>query len=331
MAHFCSDHYASIYNPLSPSPSSCESVIVSVCVATCRRPSGLKRLLVGLSQLTFGCIGVPDIEIIVVDNDSAGSARALCENMTSRWPIKYDIELQAGICYARNKALANISFETDFIAIIDDDEAPEPCWLEQLMIVQRQYDADVVAGPVLPRFEPKHVPQWVIRGRFFHLPRYRTGQHLDMAFTNNVLVRARLLRSMKPPFDTRFNLTGGEDSHLFMRLYQQGSKIVWADEAVVCEWIPASRMRPHWILRRGYRASSRYSFIERELYPANVTLAMRIAKGVGLIAVGILTLLPALFVGKHATLRALLNTCRGVGTLAGFFGWSLEEYKRSSS
>lgn len=303
-------------------------VIVSICVITYKRAAGLKRLLAAIARLTFERFEEPEVEIIVVDNDAAGSARQLCEGQGNRWPIKYDIEPRAGISYARNKAIAKVSVESNFIAIIDDDEAPEPLWLEQLMTVQKQYNADVVGGPVLPRFEPRRVPQWVIKGQFFQPPRHRTGQLLHMAFTGNVLVRASLLKSMGAVFDTRLNLTGGEDSHLFMRLCQQGYKIVWADEAIVCEWIPNSRIRPHWILRRGYRASSRYSFIERELYPTRRVIGMRMAKGMGLIVIGLLTLLPALFVGKHAVLRALLNVFRGGGTLAGFFGWSLEEYKR---
>ncbi|MEO0842606.1 MAG: glycosyltransferase family 2 protein, partial [Cyanobacteria bacterium J06643_5] len=54
---------------------------VAICIITCKRYEGLKRLLNGLNQLEFKLCKTPSVEIIVVDNDEDGSARQLCQQM----------------------------------------------------------------------------------------------------------------------------------------------------------------------------------------------------------------------------------------------------------
>ena len=169
---------------------------IAVCMITLQRPEGLRRLLTGINALTFRA-QPPELEIIVVDNDSSRSAEEVCNALrpTMNWPLRYDVEPRRGIPFARNKAVACAIDGADFVAFIDDDEEPEPSWLDELLWVQRRYDADVVTGPVLPRF-PANVPGWVVKDGIFESYRYRTGQHRDKAYTGNVLVRADVFRSM---------------------------------------------------------------------------------------------------------------------------------------
>ncbi|MDJ0734023.1 MAG: glycosyltransferase family 2 protein [Nostocaceae cyanobacterium] len=304
-------------------------MLISVCIITYKRPEGLKRLLKSLNQLTFKSIEVPQIEVVVIDNDSAGLTVQFCQQMQSefKWLLKTGIEPQRGISYARNRAIATADKNADFIAIIDDDEVPKPQWLEQLLLVQQEYNADVVAGPVLPYFPNENTPNWVKKGKFFDSERYSTGTQIDVAYSNNVLTRGEILRKIDPVFDERFALTGGEDSHLFMRLYKSGYKFVWADEAIVYEWIPKTRTNLKYILQRGYRSWSSHSLTERELYPSMPVQSMRIVKGIGLIVIGLLCLIPAAFTQYHRFVGALLYIFRGGGTLAGLLGINYQEYK----
>jgi len=308
-------------------------MLISVCVATYQRPEGLKRLLDGLNKLTFSKCETPNLEVIVVDNNSTGSASsAYYEKVNDfKWSLKYCIEPIRGISYARNRAIASVSKEANFVAFIDDDEVPEPSWLDELLFVQQKYNADVVTGPVLPHFVDEDVPDWVVKGKFFEPNRYPTGSLRHVAFTNNVLVRFEVLSKIEKIFDERFALTGGEDSHLFMRLYHMGYKIVWADDAFVHEWIPKYRTNIKWVLLRGYRTWSTHSFCEKEFEPSMQVQTVRMAKGSGLILYGIFLLLLSIIWSRHMFIKALLHICRGAGTFSGLLGRQYQEYKTVDS
>lgn len=306
-------------------------MLVSICVATYQRPEGLKRLMEGLARLIFTKLEQPQIEVILVDNDPTCSAKAFGEQLQLefKWSLKYFSEPQRGISYVRNRAVAEASTAADFILFIDDDEVPEPAWLDELLIAQQAYNADVVAGPSLPFFPVADTPTWVIKGKFFESPRYPTGHLLQYAGTNNVLIRAQILRARDKIFDHRFAITGGEDTHLFMGLYRAGYKLIWADLAVVYEWIPRSRTNVTWILQRGYRSYGTYGLCEKELEPLIKVLVRRISTGSGRIAIGTISLLPSIFLGKAQVVKALLQIARGAGMLSGLMGKSYNEYQNT--
>lgn len=305
---------------------------VAICIATYHRAEGLRRLLEGLAILIFNKSEPPDIEIIVVDNDASGSAQAICNSVgrsLKKLSIKYHIEPCRGISYARNAAIAKAE-NVDFLAFIDDDEVPEPTWLDELLYVQQLYNADVVAGPVLPYYD-ESVPDWVIRGEFFGGPfeqrRYPTGQLIDIVAAGNVLVRAKVFKRMDTIFDPRWGLTGGEDVHFFSRVYRAGYKMIWADEAVAHEWIPRSRANAKFILKRAYRLGLTHSMWETYFESSTKVRALRGVKAVAWIARGLLLvpLYPAL--GRHILMRALQYVCRGTGMLAALVGIRYEIYK----
>lgn len=302
---------------------------VAICIITCQRPEGLKRLLTGLSELTFQKCQPEKIEVIVVDNDAEGSASSVCESLSSlRWPIHYYIEPRRGIPVARNRAIKCTREGTDFIAFIDDDEVPTPEWLDELLDTQRTYEADVVSGPVLPYFK-EQAPKWILKGQFFERERYSTGFALKFTATNNVLIHTRIFKeeSIKRIFDERFALTGGEDTHFFMRVYNAGYKIVWSDEALVYEWIPKSRTNVKWLLQRAYRGGNTYSLCEIEFGHGLTVKLLRTVKATGRISQGILLILMSPLFGQHVLVRALQHIYRSVGMFAGMAGMAYEEYK----
>jgi len=304
-------------------------MLISICVATYKRPQRLRLLLEGLNELVFERIERPEIEVIIVDNDVSGLADVICEEIKSQfqWNLKTGVESARGITYARNKTISMVSVEADFIVIIDDDEVPEPSWLEELLITQHKYDSDIVTGPVVPCFNGYEVPDWIVKGKFFEPPRFPTGKSRPVAYTNNVIIKAEILRNLDPVFDNRFATSGGSDCHLFLNLNKAGHKIIWADEAIVYDNILPSRTNLKWILFRGYREPSSYSSSEKELYPAFSVQSIRLLKGFALIIIGLLRFIPSLVMGKAAIVISLLYICRGLGTLGGLLGLFYEEYK----
>ncbi|WP_414620696.1 glycosyltransferase family 2 protein [Calothrix sp. CCY 0018] len=302
---------------------------VAVCIITCQRSEGLKRLLNGLNKLKFKLCEQPSLEIIVVDNDENCSARQLCCGMNSqiKWTLKYCVEPRRGIPFARNKAINCAGESFDFIAFIDDDEVPQTSWLDQLLHVQSLYSADVVAGPVLPYFH-QSVPNWIIKGEFFERLRYSTGHIIEGAATNNVLICREVLQKLQPCFDERLALTGGSDWHFFRRVFFAGYKMVWANDALVSEWIPASRANLVWLLKRNYRLGITESFCEVELNPSVLVRATCIFKGIRRIIKGTLFIPLSLIWGKHEVFQTLRYIYHSAGMLVGITGKKYQEYEK---
>jgi succinoglycan biosynthesis protein ExoM len=303
---------------------------VSVCIATYRRPRGLNRLLMALDQATFEQHPPGEFEVVVVDNDPEHSAEAICREVGARfqWRLEYASEARRGIAHARNSAVLRASPRADFIGFIDDDEVPVPSWLDELLRAQASSGASVVFGPVLPHFEAE-VPRWVRDGGFFERPRYPTGHRLDYGGAGNSLISAPLLREGRFRFDERLGLTGGEDTLLFRRMSRAGYPMVWADRAIVHEWIPASRATARWVLQRAYRLGTTWSFCERDLDPSISRVLTRTIRGLGRVAWGASLLLPAALRGRHAVIGSAREICFGVGSLAGIGGLRYEEYRRT--
>lgn len=300
---------------------------VAVCVCTLHRPLGLERLLEALGRLTFRG-PAPEVEVVVVDNDPAGSAGPVCREAREAlpWPLRWCVEAERGIPQARNRAIREAG-DADCLAFIDDDEVPSPEWLDELLAVMREHDADAVAGPVLPRFEGR-VARWLEEGGFFDRPRAPTGTPVEYVGTGNVLFRGALLRSLSPAFDPSLALTGGSDTHLSIRLARRGAKMVWADRAEVTDYVPESRATGRWLLQRSFRSGMVITLAERDVDPSARALATRLAKAFGRVLHGAALLPPSALRGRAAALRALRSASRGVGMLAGTLGVRYQEYRK---
>ncbi|WP_400162843.1 glycosyltransferase family 2 protein [Brevibacillus sp. TJ4] len=303
---------------------------VAVCILSYKRLDGLRRLLNGLEQLVFAKMPVPTVRVLVIDNDPEAGARACCELLqaTYRWPLEWHHEPRRGISHGRNRAIELARERDDFLAFLDDDEVPEPGWLDHLLDVQSRYGASVVTGPVLPVLGSE-APDWSIQGGFYERPRYPTGFSMDLARTGNVLLTTALFASPANRFDERYGLSGGEDTHFFLRIRQQGHRIVWADEAIVHEWVPASRTTMSWLLQRSYRYGNTYSLCERDLQQGVLTALLRAAKGIAHIGAGIVLLVPGVFGRRVWLIKSLRSICLGAGMVNGVMGRRYEEYRQT--
>jgi glycosyltransferase involved in cell wall biosynthesis len=302
---------------------------VGICIATFRRPDGLRELLKALAGLSFPDRPAPGVVVVVADNDpESGEAVRVCEEFAhGTWPVMYTSEPRQGISYARNTAVAvAIGWGAELIAFVDDDEIPAPCWLDELLRLFESSGADVVAGPVLPEFEGP-VPGWVVKGRFFERPRYPTGTLITEMRAGNLLIRGGALDKNGQMFDERFALTGGEDSYLNAQLRQSDSKMVWADEAVVVERVPRSRATAGWILRRAFAGGCNWGRVELLVDPGLMTFCLSAARGLAHIVIGSVTVIPSLFAGRHAVVRCGIRVWAGLGLTFGLFGYRSERYR----
>ncbi len=231
-------------------------VDISVCVCTFRRPEGLARCLESLSAM----VGVDQlaVEVLVVDNDEAESARMAFERCAERlpWAARYFVEHRSGVGHARNRCLEEA--KGAWVAFLDDDEWAEPPWLSALWSEARRSKADGVFGPSLPYF-PSAPPAWLSRSGYIDRPRYPSGQRLPWknCASGNVLFQRRLYLELGG-FDETFARSGGEDSDFFWRCLEGGASFVWCDEAIVHEEIPPSRTSRAYLRHRAFIAGQNY-------------------------------------------------------------------------
>ncbi len=299
---------------------------LAVCICTYKRPEGLRRLLEGLDQQVFCAVPTPSICLIVVDNSPAGDAAEVCQSAQWAWPLQYLHEPRPGISHARNMTLAAVPAGTDFIAMIDDDEVPDPDWLDQLLDTQVKSAADIVVGRTTPQF-PAKTPDWVSASGFFPKPQNPdTLRELDPdppAATCNVLVRASLFDDSAACFEPALALSGGEDKLLFQSFKLSGYAFAWAGAAHVRESIPAERANFAYMWRESYRRGCVKYLVKRRLKSRSALRSLRIAIRLSVRSLGRIgrDLLATTWACLARTERGwaphALNVADSLGTIAG--------------
>ena len=274
---------------------------------------------------------LPDIgpvQVLVVDNDPDASAR---ERLTGIEGLRYVHEPTPGISAGRNRALDE-SGDAELLVFIDDDERPEPDWLITLVRAQQEWQAGAVVGRVRREFDGPIDP-WFIVGGFFPSPHIPTGTEVAAAATNNLLLDLRLVRRFGVRFDAQFGLSGGGDTHFTRAFIAQGGSIIWCDEAVVADQVPADRATRGWVLRRAYRGGNsdgRVNIVLASTSGRRAAARLRtFVRGLSRFLVGMVRVLLGKL-GRRLVVEATgaRTAARGLGMLAAAFGSSFSEYER---
>jgi len=316
---------------VTPSTDAPPSAVVAV--LTYRRPDDLAALLPELvAQAVRAEADGRRAGVLVVDNDPGAGARALVEGVAAGAPVqvRYAHEPTPGIAAARNRALDEAG--ADLLVFIDDDERPVAGWLDHLLRQQAATGAAAVVGPVVSRFavEPD---AWVAAGDFFARRRPATGTRVDVAATNNLLLDVAVVDRLGLRFDERFGLSGGSDTLFTRQLTASGAAMLWCDEALVVDEVPAARVTRGWVLRRALRSGNSWSRTSLALAGSP---AQRFVVRVRLLPVALVRLLGG---GARAAAGAVLRSrthqakgartaARGLGVLTGAFGSAYVEYRR---
>lgn len=302
---------------------------VVIAVLTFRRHTELATLLRELVEHIES--SETDASILVVDNDEVPSARDIVLGMKR---ARYVHEPRPGIAAARNRALAEVD-PNQLLVFIDDDERPQPGWLDALVGCWQATRPAAVAGPVVSVFDATPDP-WIVAGGFFVRPTRRTGTEMRAAATNNLLLDVAAIRRLNLRFDEGFGLSGGSDTLFTRSLVLGGGRIVWCNEAVVLDVVPAERLTRRWVLRRAARmanSGARAQLVtaapgfERCWVNARLLVAgtARLVIGVGQMALG------ALSARQRHRARGARLIARGRGMLLAVGGLVVAEYERSTS
>ncbi len=323
---------------MSPAKESTPQPRIVIAVLTYRRPTDLQELLPELLDQA-GQVSAR-VDIVVVDNDPDAGARVMVT--TTSWSemrvlgtapmasIRYVHEPKPGIAAARNRALSE-GANADLLIFIDDDERPSSQWLAHLLATYATYHSAAVVGPVLSQYDIEP-DQWIRAGGFFERRRFPTGTSVSLAATNNLLLDLAQVRTLGLTFDERFGLSGGSDSLFTRQLHQRGGQMIWCDEAIVIDVVPADRLTREWVLQRAFRMGNTWSRINLDDTENGKRVLVRMnlqVRGAARVCGGMARFLAGSLVGQvPLRARGLRTAARGAGMLAGSVGSVYHEYKR---
>jgi succinoglycan biosynthesis protein ExoM len=244
----------------------------TIVILTFRRPDDLARAIVAVRAQQG--MSAP-FEILVVDNDSDGSAGVVVERMAANSGVclRYVHEPRPGISHARNTGV--VAAVGRYLAFLDDDEVVGPDWLAGLLDTIIRYGADAVVGPVLPRFPEGMTIDAYRRRVYTRDARLPTGSPLlRWNIGNSLFDKARCFVDAEP-FLPRLGRTGGEDTVFLRQMTRRGCTMVWCAEAIAWESVPPDRLEPAYLLRRAFRGAQTTTFVCTTVRPRELGRALR--------------------------------------------------------
>ncbi len=266
---------------------------ISVCICTYKRPELLTKLLKSLE--TIDTENSFSYSIVIADNDELKSAekRVNIFSKKSNLIIDYNCVIEKSFSLTRNKTIEKSTGE--YLAFIDDDEYPEKDWLLNLYKNIKKYNVTAVLGPVIPDYE-KPPSKWLIKSKLCDRDRFKTGTFINLknTRTGNVLFNRKIFEDKSNYFNPDYGKLGGEDVALFTHLKQNGHIFIWCDEAIVYEFVPITRMKLNYHIKRAIlRGFTSYTKSQNNL---NLKRNIQIF-GKSLLAISLyLLLLPILFI-----------------------------------
>ncbi|MGO2820645.1 MAG: glycosyltransferase family 2 protein [Brachybacterium tyrofermentans] len=314
--------------PPAPTRELTGPVRITIAIPSYKRPEQLAALLAALPDRIAETVDAT-VDVLVVDNDPAGSARASVEN--APLDVRYAHETTPGISAVRNRALDECP-DSDLLAFLDDDEIPLVGWLSSLVEVWREHGSSAVAGRVISVFHGDTDP-WVIASGTFRRKERVTGESMHTAAAGNLLLDMQQVRHFGTRFDDSLGLSGGEDTLFTRQLVASGGTIVSCNESAAEDYVVASRLTRDWAKQRAFSSGNGWVHVGLLLAPSTPRrLAMRgryLLAGSARVAAGLAR-------HRYGTTRGHLEHDargtrtfhRGRGMLAGARGSLYQEYAR---
>ena len=303
---------------------------ISVGIITYMRPLGLEKILSSLESQVLENI---ELSVIIVDNDATGANQKVIDKLKKEgYPFKLElfVERERGIVAARNRTVSEfLKTDSESMIFVDDDEWPVGNnWIEKLVEVERDYNADIVYSDVNIIPETDNI-NWVKTA-------YRSNGNGDSIrptktfFTNNLFVKRHVYEELNPPFDSRFAMTGSSDFHFSLKVINSGFKAYYTPEAAVEEIFPKTRATFKWFFLRGYRVGE--GTTRSHIYESGSFFSLSkyiFYKFIGRFIRAIQMFSQSLFTfNKGYFAKGCTYIGAAIGTIAGLFGLKYQEYNK---
>jgi len=266
----------------APMPPSSPQITAVVCT---RNRAGTLHL--ALDSLAAQTLPRAAYEVLVVDNHSRDDTRGAVARYLEQGPFRYTREERIGLSAARNRGLEEA--QAPIVAFLDDDAAACPEWLEILLgAFAVEPTPAAVGGKIIPHWEGKP-PVWLperLAGAYGRLDYgdeagwFPEGKH---PFGGNMAVIREQVRKAGG-FDPALGYAGSalvpsEESDLLARLAAAGGRFYYCPRASVEHFVPRSRMKRSWLLRRIYAqgiATARMDLKATPPLPPRVMIGYRV-------------------------------------------------------
>lgn len=218
---------------------------VSIVIPTRDRPQLLRRCL---EAVRVAVQGHPDIEVIVVDASPTGSARSTVEEFprivyVAEPAVRYRNQPGAAAAGARRA-------QGDIVCFLDDDAAPRPDWLEELLRLYAGEDIGGVGGRIALGPSPAPVRAFVDTAGRLDWSGFNSdsiAEEVDflpggnMSFRRDVLTRALEVVDLNR---YRHGRNWRWETALCVGVRSMGYRLVYAGRATV-DHSPTSPVRIH--------------------------------------------------------------------------------------
>lgn len=229
--------------------------LISAIICTHHRPHALRG---SIQSLVDQSLQKAMYEIIVVDNTESQTARSVVEEFTHETNIRYVHEPILGLSHARNTGYTHAS--GDFVAYIDDDATADNTWLELMVAVFKNTDADCVGGKIELALEGER-PWWLTDKKLFYFGKLScsetpiilndTGCYLhggNIAFRKKTLIQ-------HGGFDVSLgrvgrNLISCEEIFVQKKIRAGHGICLYNPHIVVTHHVPKNRLTMRWFLKR---------------------------------------------------------------------------------
>lgn len=224
--------------------------VLAILVPTYNRAPLLRR---ALSSLNARVGTTPDVQLIVIDNNSTDDTRAVCAEFRN---VRYLFEPIQGLSHARNAGITATAgpVASEIVVFVDDDVEVAPGWLEAIrQAFDRHPEIDVVGGRVLPQ-NSSDFPGWLTASHWAPLALQDHGNRACVfsaadprgLIGANLAVRRRVFDRVgvfSPHVQrVRDGIGSTEDHEFLVRLYLAGGKALYVPDALVTTRVPPERL-----------------------------------------------------------------------------------------
>jgi glycosyltransferase involved in cell wall biosynthesis len=214
-----------------------------------------------LDSLLKQNLTISSFEVLLVDNnstDETGNIVNSYQKENLNFPLKYILETNQGISYARNRGVKEAKGE--IIVFIDDDETVDEDYLSHLKcFFENNPKARICTGPVIPVYEqesPKWLSKYTLRAVTGAYDKGRNQKRIyekDCPGTGHASFRKGTDGSgeeFNPDLGRKgTSLLGAEDKDFFLRILEAGGEMYYLPEAKIYHHIPASKLTDDYFKR----------------------------------------------------------------------------------